>query len=636
MDPFSFVENQVDSFIHMQLLDLARVLTKRNQLNLEFSFHSYFDVENNTLAVSQFWDDYGLEDRMYGWKSDVYLRAMGGAAFSDVKKIEAYLNSLSEKALPHFGKQLFALCEDIRLEAIISQRRPGTTRIFAERSRLYTSYFTKRIQSHLMRREEADAVFAAIYVWFAADVIDGHLPEFLSRLMEALKPHLEKVSSAKSTGEVLDLCEQMLISLEAVIMKDMTANYFSTQRTNGTVNAKQAESCEEWMRSPKLTNDDKVEMSKPDDIDNPNEKLPMWHKESPQPAESFLQFDLEQGAKTDLMGDAARESDAADQAVGLVQGSTQFSTKNDFSDQEALKRRLSEVSLKREVEEFGAANHSARPVYTPIEPLSSEQIAAYRALVEQISPLQRKLKRTIEITLEQKKIATSLHLPYGRLGKKLIPFVTEEKPKLFYKKASPSRTMDAAFLLLVDCSASMFDKMEETRRGIALFHETLRSLQIPHAVVGFWEDSDSGSDQYFPNHFQMVIDFEQSVNPCGAGIMQLSPKQDNRDGYAIRVMTKHLMKRGEKQRVILVFSDGEPAAANYAEEGILDTYQAVHQARRLGIEVMSIFLGNGEIKEKDRRTMQNIYGKFSIVVPKLDELPLHLKPILAKLLNKAI
>ena len=80
-------------------------------------------------------------------------------------------------------------------------------------------------------------------------------------------------------------------------------------------------------------------------------------------------------------------------------------------------------------------------------------------------------------------------MQFGRLDKKFIRFFTDEQPRLFYKKQNDSKEIDAVFSLLVDCSASMQDKMEETKRGIILFHEALKSVKVPHEVTGFWEDA---------------------------------------------------------------------------------------------------------------------------------------------------
>ena len=54
--------------------------------------------------------------------------------------------------------------------------------------------------------------------------------------------------------------------------------------------------------------------------------------------------------------------------------------------------------------------------------------------------------------------------------------VVDERPKPFYRKNAPSVKLDAVFGLLVDGSASMLDKLDETKQAVLLFHDVLRKL----------------------------------------------------------------------------------------------------------------------------------------------------------------
>ena len=202
---------------------------------------------------------------------------------------------------------------------------------------------------------------------------------------------------------------------------------------------------------------------------------------------------------------------------------------------------------------------------------------------------------------------------------------------------SPSSEIDAVFSLLVDCSGSMYDKMDQTKLGITLFHESLKSVRVPHEVVGFWEDTNRATKTSQPNYMNPVLNFYTSLKPgSGSEIMQLQPEEDNRDGFAIRLMTERILMRNEKQKFLLVFSDGEPAAMEYEQNGIVDTHEAVLDARKKGIEVINVFLANGEIDDAQRATIQNIYGNYSILVSDVEELPEVLFPLLRKLLYKSI
>jgi nitric oxide reductase activation protein len=636
MEPW--LEIQVDAFARMQLLDLARALTREKDAEVKFEYFSVYDVNTHVVSISQFWDDYPAAEQMVGRKSDVYLRCIGSAWFSDSTIIADFLREARNYSLPRLSRQLFSLCEDIRLESIVARLRPGTSRIFSERRKMYTSYFEKKIPVHLRSLEMADALFAATYLCLASsspDIQGYGLPETLAQLLEKIQPHIQMVWEARESKEIVEACRGMMDIIQTVIEKDIFADYFSIQEENGTLNPLSYETIDDLKRHKKLKNDDTDTPEKEDSLRS-KDKLPSWHRESSEQTQSFLQFDLEQGTKTKMLGDSPREADPGDQALAVVRGSAQKSKKNDFSQLDEAEMHMPTLSGVGK-EGMGEANRGAKTVFVPVRRPEAEESQAYRVLSEQIEPHRNKLQRTLQMTIEQKKLAARPDLPFGRLSRKLIRFVTEDDQRLFYKKRNPIHHLDAAFLLMIDCSASMIDKMEQTKAAAALFHETLRSLSVPHAVAGFWEDANKATDTMYPNCFQVVIPFAASLfKENSSKIMQLAPEQDNRDGYAIRVMTRYLMERSEKQRFLLVFSDGEPAAAAYHEQGIVDTYQAVLQARQKGIEVIGVFLGNGEIKDRDRQTMQNIYGHSSIIVPHVNELAEQLAPILRKLLLKLV
>src|SRR5699024_11634590 len=117
-----------------------------------------------------------------------------------------------------------------------------------------------------------------------------------------------------------------------------------------------------------------------------------------------------------------------------------------------------------------------------------------------------------------------------------------------------------------------------------------------HSIGGFWEDASGRNADYQQSYFHQVHCFEASpyANTCAA-IMQLKPEEDNRDGFSIRVAGRELLKRQEKNKFLLVFTDGEPAAFNYEENGIVDTNMAVTEASKQGIDVIGTFLADGEI-----------------------------------------
>ncbi|XYJ23500.1 hypothetical protein ACSE3M_22335 [Bacillus velezensis] len=116
---------------------------------------------------------------------------------------------------------------------------------------------------------------------------------------------------------------------------------------------------------------------------------------------SFLQFDIEHGAKSDLGKDAAREGDDGDQALGSVQGSARQTKREDYSKLEALE------SIQDEHEGAGLAdgkeNKFAFPVYQTPHKASPEEEQSYKEQAKTIESYQKRLKQMIQKTLEHKK-----------------------------------------------------------------------------------------------------------------------------------------------------------------------------------------------------------------------------------------
>ena len=68
------------------------------------------------------------------------------------------------------------------------------------------------------------------------------------------------------------------------------------------------------------------------------------------------------------------------------------------------------------------------------------------------------------------------------------------------------------------------------------------------------------------------------------------------------------LQKTRKHKFLLVFTDGEPSALDYQQDGILDTHEAVKLARKSGMEVIGIFIEEGEAKEATYQLMKNIYN----------------------------
>ncbi|MEC1722574.1 vWA domain-containing protein [Schinkia azotoformans] len=640
MSFIKFNEDKVDSFLFMELSDVARTLTKNKQLEVEYGYKSYYDPHENKIFISRFWDDYSTLEKRFGLFSDVFLTSISSGDYFDKMVAKELVEKSDARLLVSFTRQLFVLLEDLRLEDIFIKKRPGTRKIFAVRRQVFRRYFSSQLNVNTTRGVYTDALFNLIYVLLSAESPFVEYPSIHAKIdpvIPFVQTEVTKVFDAKSTRDIAKITFTVMEVLEELLQADMLNLYFYISE-NVYKKMDDGLTYDDLKRRNGLKNNDVLDKEKEGDEDVHSEKLPTWHQETEDTTKSFLKFDLEQGTQTDLIGEGVREGEAGDQALAVVQGKSGKSKHKDFSEVEAVEANDAEaLSGAANDEKYGRANKFAVPIHVRLNQTTIAEKERYDEFKTAIMPYQKKLKQMIQKTLEHKKILPREDLHIGRLNKKLIRYFTDENPRLFYKKNQPSPEIDAVFSLLVDCSASMYDKMDQTKLGITLFHEALSGVGVPHNIVGFWEDSSDATEVRQPNCFKTVVDFANFADSkSGPKIMQLEPEEDNRDGFAIRMMCERLLQRHEKQKFLLVFSDGEPAAFDYVENGIIDTHEAVVNGRKKGIEIINVFLANGEITESQQTTIKNIYGKYSILVPVIDDLPDILFPLLKKLLLRSI
>ncbi|KFG69063.1 VWA domain-containing protein [Microvirga sp. BSC39] len=157
--------------------------------------------------------------------------------------------------------------------------------------------------------------------------------------------------------------------------------------------------------------------------------------------------------------------------------------------------------------------------------------------------------------------------------------------------ASKRQAHDLAVTLLVDVSLST-DAWVDNRRVLDVEKEALLVLAHGLAACG-----DSHSIMTFTSRrrswirVETVKDFDE---PMGAAVERrisaLKPGYYTRIGTGIRHATAKLAERPNRQRLLLVLTDGKPNDIDYYEGrfGIEDTRRAVMEARRAGVTVFGV------------------------------------------------
>lgn len=624
MKQIVFNNKKVDASIFLQMENLSISLSKDPDAFLEFDFQAYFDDEEQKFTVSHFWDNKDLNSQIAGLKSDVYLKALGNKHHTDFNEFKNTLKELQETHIKSFMTQLYVLLEDIRLEEIILKLRPGTRYLFHTRKTIYRHFFQSQFEANKIRNFQLDQLFCLVYLSLTSTQLTYHT----SQQLEDILPILFETFEAKHTRDISTIIFKIQQRLLSQFKDDMINTYFGYLPLNKLSDIPSCTS-----RAKELQNDDQQENL--EDRQSEEQKLSTWHRESKnnENDDNFLRFELESGTKTSIKANFAREQENQDQAMGNAFGTSKQGENKQSKQSDSYNASESNAGHQNP---YGKYNSNVSVKNLSPNQQTVEEKKQYTILSSLVSREVKELRKTIEKTIENKHNSPSEKC-FGRLDKKWLKLLTEEQPKMFLKKQNESKELDAVFYLLVDCSGSMFNKMDEVKKSVILFHETLKQLKIIHSISGFWEDATNATKENKPNILHQVIPFSQSLYPSsGPNIMQLHEEEDNRDGLMIRLVSDELSKRPEKHKFLLVFTDGEPSALDYFQDGIIDTHEAVKRARRLGIEVIGTFIEEDEHQEETVQLMKNIYQQHFLIATGAEDLRLQLKPLLKKLLLRSI
>lgn len=176
----------------------------------------------------------------------------------------------------------------------------------------------------------------------------------------------------------------------------------------------------------------------------------------------------------------------------------------------------------------------------------------------------------------------------GRLNTKKAYRVATGDAKVFMKKNEDIKFGEIAVSILVDESGSMGgDREEHAMEACIVLHEVFRKCGIKHMIAGYTADTKRRSD----NTVHRV--YKHWDDPYTAGnLVDIHAIANNRDGHSIRIATEFFKMARERKKLMIIISDGAPAAYNY-RNGLEDTISAQREAERKGIKLINVGIGYG-------------------------------------------
>jgi cobalamin biosynthesis protein CobT len=232
----------------------------------------------------------------------------------------------------------------------------------------------------------------------------------------------------------------------------------------------------------------------------------------------------------------------------------------------------------------------------------------------------------------------------GRLQSSALHRLGAGDNRVFFRREEHTST-DTAVSLVIDCSGSMNSQRKIDLALVAAyaFSETLTRVGIAHEVIGFTTHSDSSKGFGTREYSQRVYDAQQALGrdfsrndairmlefknfdetlrkarlrfgsmTCGMSYERPYRCEANVDGESILYAAQRLMKRPERRKVMIVFSDGMPAA-NGIDRHLCDhVSEAVGEITKQGIETLGVGIMSNSVK--------SFYPK-NVVLHKAEQLP---------------
>ncbi len=620
-----FNDETIDANLLLLYERLGRALADASFLELAERKLFEFQPKEGTVSISVFWRHRSKDVMHAGRLSDVYLLTSGFWKHFSVRDWIHFRRKYAAHPLRKFAEELLLMLEEFRLMDTVEIERPGTAKAFSVRRELLVEFHRNRLVSNHNRAFIADALLNQLFLTLHEGLltespVDWKLP--ISRIMMIAS----YAADAKKTSDMAELAQRIVFMVEETVKNDLIQQYYAvgdaiSENTavfhyhEGMIDAEHGE------EEPKET----IE-----------EIFRTWHRENESESGVHLEYELEHGraGRGDGVNTTEGNENADIQEIGNGQSEGNESSK--WSDEE---REIPGKKTERKNAGLAFGKEHANVVYEElaVESVRNEvNLTKLNRWREEQKPYVRSFVEEMKRRIELKEDARRDRLLKGRLSTKLTTLVLDERPRPFYRKNTPSDRLDAVFGLLVDGSASMMDKLDETKQAVLLFHDVLRELSVLHEISSYFEDANYASKEVQPNVFGVMHTFEDRQKDDGLTILSFETNEDNRDGFAIRWMTSRLLVRQEKHKFLLVFSDGEPSAFGYDRNGILDTRESVMEAEKNGVSVIHLFLASEEPTDEQRALFSMMFGNKSAASQSVDHFTDQTIRILRKLLAIAL
>lgn len=249
--------------------------------------------------------------------------------------------------------------------------------------------------------------------------------------------------------------------------------------------------------------------------------------------------------------------------------------------------------------------------------ITQAQKEQYLKYEEQVRQVQKRLLSAILPILENQGARTERRLFMGRK----IDMGSIASPQgAIYARTYPGKKLDMAVAVLVDISDSMkCGRIGPAKLAALCLYEFCRRAKIPVMVYGHHTDGRrhirlEDETVYLHSCAEFMPDKNDRCR-----IAALCPHGANRDGVALRYIGQKLLKRTEKQKLLVLISDGLPNSNRYkGEMAKKDLCTVKKDLTGKGIVFLAAAIG------ADKEKIREIYREAFLDISDVEKLPVML------------
>lgn len=200
--------------------------------------------------------------------------------------------------------------------------------------------------------------------------------------------------------------------------------------------------------------------------------------------------------------------------------------------------------------------------------------------------------------------------------------------RTFEKKTPPHDSPSLAIALRVDESGSMVreGRIETARAAAVAVAEFAAQLSLPLMIYGDTADLS----QREKTSIYSYKEFSDGFSDLSGKLAGMKPRQNNRDGVPLRLLSEALVQETATTRLLISISDGQPKALpDYTgDKAKEDIQEVIREYERQGIIYLAAAIG------EDQETIREIYGENRFLdISDLSKFPEELVKLLARYLN---